>query len=443
MIFTILISKLIAKALNLLNFGATTLPGRVALRLKIDILNRLSKGVKIICVTGTNGKTTTCALLEYAMNKKGLSYFINKSGANMLSGVATAFIMNCNLLGKCKREYAILECDENSFPEISRYLDASIVGVTNIFRDQLDRYGELDSALNSIISAVGNLPKADVVLNADCPLTYSISKHCENRIITFGINENLNFGAVSDNRYCPICKSELRYSKKTYAQLGDYLCPKCNYRRVDPDVCAESISDISDEGASFILAYDDKTELAKTSLGGIYNIYNYCCACAILKTMGIYESGLLFGFSGAFGRMEKFVCENKTVLLLLVKNPVGYSNCLSFASNIKSSYSAVFALNDNDADGCDVSWIWDTSFSKLKGCFENAYTIGKRSLDMALRLKYDGITVSHAFDGERYGELIKLIKQSEGDFVVFANYTSMMNMRKCFVEAFGGKNFWE
>ena len=182
MIFTILISKLIAKALNLLNFGATTLPGRVALRLKIDILNRLSKGVKIICVTGTNGKTTTCALLEYALNKKGLSYFINKSGANMLSGVATAFIMNCNLLGKCKREYAILECDENSFPEISRYLDASIVGVTNIFRDQLDRYGELDSALNSIISAVGNLPKADIVLNADCPLTYSISKHCENHL---------------------------------------------------------------------------------------------------------------------------------------------------------------------------------------------------------------------------------------------------------------------
>jgi len=443
MIFTILISKLIAKALNLFSFGATTLPGRVALKLKINILNRLSKGVKIICVTGTNGKTTTCALLEYSLKKKGLSYFINKSGANMISGVATAFIMNCNLLGKCKREYAILECDENSFPEISRYLDASVVAVTNIFRDQLDRYGELDSALNSIINAIENLPKAKVVLNADCPLTYSISKLCKNEIITFGINENINFTAVSDNRYCPFCRSELRYFSRTYAQLGDYCCPKCSYKRVSPDICIESVSDINEEGSSFILSCGDKTELSKTSLGGIYNLYNYCCACTILKTLGIYENGLLSDFSGAFGRMEKFQYNDKTILLLLVKNPVGYSNCISYASNIKGNYDAVFALNDNDADGCDVSWIWDTSFLKLKGCFENAHTIGKRSFDMALRLKYDGITVCRLIDGENYGELIKLIKKGNRDFVIFANYTSMMNMRKHFVEAFGGKKFWE
>ena len=361
----------------------------------------------------------------------------------MISGVATAFIMNCNIFGRCSKEYAILECDENSLPEISRYIDAEIVAVTNVFRDQLDRYGEIEHVLNSIITGISNMPDSKLVINADCPLTYSISEKLENEITTFGINASLNQGAVSDNRFCPICKGELIYKSRVYAQLGDYFCPECAYKRVFPDICINSISENSELGYSFFINSSGKTEIASTSLGGIYNIYNYCCAAAILKTLGVYESTALEGFSGAFGRMEHFNSGKKDIQLLLVKNPVGFSNCINYASKLRGDYDFVFALNDNDADGRDVSWIWDTSFSKLAGKNSKFITVGKRSFDMALRLKYSGIDVLRAFEGEDYNSLIRLVKEENKDFIIFANYTSMMNMRKFFVEAFGGREFWE
>ena len=440
MIFSIITAKLIARLLRVFHFGATTLPGRIALGLKYNVLNRLSRGVKIICVTGTNGKTTTCALLEYAMQKQGLSYFINKSGANMISGVATSFIENCNVFGRCKREYAILECDENSLPEISRYIDAEIVAVTNIFRDQLDRYGEMDSALNSIIKGIENMPDSLLILNADCPLTYSISSRCGNRFLTFGINADYSLGAVSESRFCPICRGALKYNTAVYAQLGDYYCSRCSYKRKTPDVFIGSIFENPDCTSSFVI---NGCELARTSLGGIYNIYNYCCAAAVLKALCIYSHGIFGEFSGAFGRMERFYFGNNKILLLLVKNPVGFSNCINYVLKLKGEYNLVFALNDNEADGCDVSWIWDTDFSGLRGKSEKVLTIGRRAYDMALRLKYDGISVFYAIDGEDYNRLIKELKSDKKDCVIFANYTSMMNMRKRFVDAFGGKEFWE
>ncbi len=352
---SIITAKFISKLLRFFNLGATTLPGRIALKMKYNILNTLSKGVEIICITGTNGKTTSCALVEHALKNEGYSYFINKSGANMISGVATSFIENSSVFGKCKKEYAILECDENSFPEISRYLDAEIVAVTNVFRDQLDRYGETETTLKTIVSATHNMPEAVLVLNADCPLTYSISEKCENEIITFGINADYKLKSADDNRFCPICKSELIYKSKVYAQLGNYYCPRCAFRRAYPDVCAEEIT-VLDDGSSEFFINGNKRELMSTSLGGIYNVYNYCCAYAILKTLGI-KSNSLNTFSGAFGRMERFSGDGFEVLMLLVKNPVGFSNCINFASKM-SGYNFVFALNDNEADGIDVSWIW-------------------------------------------------------------------------------------
>ena len=360
----------------------------------------------------------------------------------MISGVATAFLMNCSIFGRCKKEYAILECDENSLPEISRYIDASIVAVTNVFRDQLDRYGELDSAFKAIISGINNMPEALLVLNADCPITYSIADKCENEIFTFGVDANCSQNAVSDSRFCPICGNELEYKSRVYAQLGNFSCPKCAYKRAHPELIISDINE-TDGVCSFVVNQGSDAEPASTMLGGIYNVYNFACAAAVLSTLGLYECALLDDFSGAFGRMERFNCGDKKVLLMLVKNPVGFSNCISYASKLSGKHNLVFALNDNEADGCDVSWIWDTSFSFLEGVGENIITIGRRSFDMALRLKYDGINTALSIDGEDYCKLIELIRESKNDFVVFANYTSMMNMRKFFVEAFGGKEFWE
>ena len=437
---SIITARLVSKLLRMFGMGATTLPGRIALKMKYNILNRLSKGVKIICITGTNGKTTTCAFVEHTLKAEGYSCFLNKSGANMISGVATSFIENSSVLGRCKKEYAILECDENSFPEISRYLNAEIVAVTNIFRDQLDRYGETETTLKTILGAINNMPEAVLVLNADCPLTYSISKKCENEIVTFGINADYKLKSADDNRFCPMCKSELIYSTRVYAQLGNYRCPRCGFKRVYPDVCAEGILTLDNGGSKFFINSDIKKAFS-IALGGIYNVYNYCCATAILKTLGIEANSLSY-FSGAFGRMERFTGNGFEVLLLLVKNPVGLSNCINYASKL-IGYDYAFALNDNDADGIDVSWIWDVSFAKLRNANSKFITIGKRSYDMALRLKYDGIEVSKIIDGEAYESLIEALNSEKRNTVVLANYTSMMNMRKCLVKAFGGKEFWE
>lgn len=359
----------------------------------------------------------------------------------MISGVASSFIVNCSVFGNCKKEYAILECDENSFPEISRYLDARVVAVTNIFRDQLDRYGEIQTTLNTIVSAINNMPDAVVALNADCPLTYSISEKCDNDIITFGINADYKLKSADDNRFCPVCKSELIYKSRVYAQLGNYHCPKCAFKRVYPDICAEDIVSLDDGYFEFFLRYGSERRFKSISLAGIYNVYNFCCASAILKTLSI-STNSLDSFTGAFGRMEKFFGDGYEVLLLLVKNPVGFSNCINFVSKM-NGYNLVFALNDNEADGVDVSWIWDTSFLKLKEKKTHFLTIGKRSFDMALRLKYDGISVYEIIDGEDYEKLISSINEKKKNTVILANYTSMMNMRRHFVSRFGGKEFWE
>lgn len=437
MIIAVCIARLAALLLRIFKRGATTLPGRLALFLKYDILTHLSAGVRIVCVTGTNGKTTTCALLAHALKQRGCSYFINSSGANMLSGVTTAFLMNATLTGRCKKQAAILECDENSLPLIARYLDAEAVLVTNIFRDQLDRFGEVDHTLAQIRKGIALLPSAVLLLNADDPLSFSLSD-CGNRVVSFGIGEALDGGTLSDNRYCPRCGALLQYRYHTMAQLGDYACPRCAYRRKPPAVC---LSDISENG--FLLTAFGKSTLAVTSLSGIYNLYNYCAAAAVLSALQLGDPADLSTFAGAFGRMEKFSCDGRTVLLLLVKNPVGLTGCIRYGASLTGMPDIAFALNDNEADSTDVSWIWDSDFTPLCGKRGKVYTLGTRAADMALRLKYDGLLPDRVLDGERWNTLIGIIRNSARDMIIFSTYTAMMHLRRVLIEAFGGKEFWE
>ena len=440
-----IIAKLTILILRLFGRGATTLPGRLALKLCPDLIARLSRGVRVICVTGTNGKTTTCALLEHCFKESGISYLINRGGANMITGVATAFIENSTVFGKCKKEFAILECDENSLPAISRFIKPEALAVTNLFRDQLDRYGEVSATLSKIRQGIENMPDTALILNADCPLTYSLSLLCKNESYTFGINASLGSRAsLSDSRYCPVCKSELRYKTRIFAQLGDYCCPCCSYKRPAPDFCAESVSS-SSLGSSFILNTKDGARLYSTSLGGLYNVYNFCAAAAVCSIMKTGNVNALCSFSGAFGRMERFDCNQRSVLLLLVKNPAGLSGCIRYVCKIKGELDMAFVLNDNEADGRDISWVWDCDFTPLKAKCPTVYTAGTRSLDMALRLKYDGIKIyeKNVIDGEDYARLTEIIKGSKRDFVVFSTYTAMMNMRHGFIEEFGGAEFWK
>ena len=191
-IISCIVCRLVHFILQKMGRGATTMPGRAALKVKRNILKDLSKNVKVIIVTGTNGKTTSCRIIEEGLKQAGKTYFINKSGANLITGITASFIMNSTITGKNKYEYAIVECDENAFREVSRYINCDVVLVTNVFRDQLDRYGEVTHTLNAIKESVKNLPNAVVCLNADCSLTYSMSREIPNKIVTFGVNEPLS-----------------------------------------------------------------------------------------------------------------------------------------------------------------------------------------------------------------------------------------------------------
>ncbi|MBQ9228367.1 MAG: DUF1727 domain-containing protein [Eubacterium sp.] len=443
MMIAVLIAKLTALLLRLLHRGATTLPGKLALRLRPNILSRLSRGVRVICVTGTNGKTTTCALLAHAMQQCGSSYFVNRGGANMLTGVVTAFIMNCTVTGKCRKDYAILECDESSLPLITANLNAAVIAVTNLFRDQLDRYGEISHTLAKIKEGIAACPNAVLILNGDCPLTYSIADAFPNRVLTFGINDDIGMAAVvSDNRHCPRCGTLLRYQSRVFAQLGNFYCPHCGYCRRTPDCAAADIS-ASALGSGFLLCMPEETALCTTALGGIYNVYNFLTAATVLRAVGIRHTDCLCSFTGAFGRMERFRCGKHTVLLLLVKNPVGLSSCIRYICTVKNAPSMCFALNDNEADGTDVSWIWDCDFTPIAMKNPQVCTAGIRAEDMALRLKYDNIHVTDIFSGNSYDDLTDHIAAADSDFVVFASYTVMMQLRRHFIRRFGGKEFWE
>ena len=443
MIIALLTARLTALLLRLLHRGATALPGKIALKICPSILRKLSRGVTAVCVTGTNGKTTVCALLAHALRQEGASFFVNGSGANMLSGVVTAFIQHSSLTGKCRCRYAVLECDENSLPLITAQLHAAVIAVTNVFRDQLDRYGEITHTAAKIREGIANAPDALLVLNADCPLTASLAEGTGNRVLTFGIRDDIRLtGIAADNRCCPHCGAVLRYRSRIYAQLGDFYCPHCRFCHRDADYAALDIA-ASALGTGFLLSTPRGTVICTTALEGIYNVDNFVTAAALLGALGRHDTRALCTFSGAFGRMERFCCGEHTVLLLLVKNPVGLAACIRTVCTVREPLSMCFALNDNEADGCDVSWIWDCDFTPIAVKNPPVYTAGVRASDMALRLRYDGIDTVEILSGERYERLTDIIASSQTDFAVFASYTAMMQLRRHFIRRFGGREFWE
>ena len=349
-----LVCRIVTFVLHKLGRGATSMPGKVALKVKRNVLKDLSKNTKVIVVTGTNGKTTSCRILEEGLKKAGKSYFINKSGANLITGVTASFIMNSTVTGKCKKDYAIIECDENAFKEVSRYIHCDVILVTNVFRDQLDRYGEVTHTLNAIKESVKNLPNAIVCLDADCSLTYSMSKEIPNKIITFGVNvpfdKNAKAPEISDAKYCIFCKHEYDYTYHTYGHLGGFVCNNCGYKRPQPDFAVESVEEMKNDHSVVVANLNGDRNIIKVNIGGAYNIYNAIGCAAALTALGIEQKNIIDAienFNGAFGRMEHFKAGNNTVNLILVKNPAGFSQTMNFLKSIDDDFTLILSLNIN------------------------------------------------------------------------------------------------
>lgn len=378
---------------KLIGHNGTNLAGKIVVRVYPNILTDLSRQVreKIIVVCGTNGKTTTNNLIDQLLTGKGKKVVCNRLGANMTEGVIVAFIRETNWRGKLDADYASLEIDEGYAQRLFRYFEPDFLVINNLFRDQLDRYGEIDLTMEMLNRALEQLSHTTLLLNADDPLCAQFAKRFPLQTFFYGINQNLGISCneTKEGRFCPFCGAELTYEYYHYSQLGNYSCPRCDFCRPEPSFAADNIT--FDNGLSFFV----NGENISLNYRGLYNIYNILAAFSVVSLCGISTddvSDILAAYRPQVGRMEEFSFPQKKVILNLSKNPAGFNQGISTVQLDSSYKDVIIAINDNIQDGKDVSWLWDVDFEKLQQNIRHITTCGIRRHDMLIRLKYADFT---------------------------------------------------
>ena len=439
---------------RVLKRGGTAMPGRWALKVCPDLAGTLAKGVNILVITGTNGKTTSGRIAEEAFRAAGYDVLANRSGANLLSGITTELALNATLTGTCRKQWAVIECDEAAARRALGFLKPKAVLVTNLFRDQLDRYGEVTHTLENIREGLKGAPEATLILNADCSLTSSLAIDLPNPVIWYGLDQTAADPAaepsqLSDASHCIRCKTEYVYDYVTYGHLGGFRCPNCGYARHVADFAVTEIRSLDPDGSTVTFRTPEGERMARINLPAIYNIYNGTGAFAAVRTMGIDEAHALEAlgsFRCGFGRMEKFDLGSAGTRVMLVKNPAGCDQVLKFLAAVSGPMELVLLLNDNDADGTDVSWIWDAEFEALAGASERLTRLslgGIRAWDLYLRLKYAGIPEDKLSVERDCEVLTERIAAAEVPVYVMPTYTALLEFRPYLLKRCGGADFWE
>ena len=360
--------------------------------------------------------------------------------------------MNATLFGKCRKEYAVIECDEAAAVKVFPQLRPGVVLVTNLFRDQLDRYGEVTHTLENIRKALDSIPEpVTVLLNADCSLTSSLrdGKHTYR---FFGIDKGAVPSAekseLSDASHCIRCKTAYEYDYITYGHLGGYRCPKCGYRRAQTDFAVTDVAAQRADGSSVVIRAGGERRLAEVNLPALYNVYNAIGAVAAMSEMGLsleQAVAAVARFKCGFGRMENFALGKAGAKVMLVKNPAGCNQVLDFLQNIGEKFVLVICLNDRGADGTDISWIWDAGFEKLgnlAGRLERVIVSGDRAPDMAVRVKYAGIDPRFVSVERDYEKLVTALEAEERPIYMIPTYTAMLELREVLIRHCGGDEFW-
>ena len=413
----------------------STLPGKLALKFDNDILNTLARDYEVVVITGTNGKTLTTALTVGILKEAFDEVVTNPSGANMISGITTTFLTAKK--GKSGKNIAVLEIDEASLSRICDYIKPSLFVFTNIFRDQMDRYGEIYTTYQMILDAAQKVPTATVLLNGDSPLFNSVT--LKNPVQYYGFDTEKGKPKLAhyntEGILCPKCQHILKYKLNTYANLGDYICEHCGFRRPELDYKLTQLTSLRHNSSDFVI----DGQSYHINIGGLYNIYNALAAVSVAQFFGVEPTTIKTGFDksrAVFGRQETFKIGDKECTLVLIKNPVGATQALEMIKLAPYPFSLSVLLNANYADGIDTSWIWDADFEQVLNMdIPHMIAGGVRHSEIARRLRvtgYDAEQISEVADLSQVFEEIK--NQETKHAYILATYTAMLEFRELLAE---------
>ena len=424
--------KILTIAGKIMGKKSTSVPGEVALKICPDLIEKLAGNVKkeIIVTCGTNGKTTTNNLLYTALTKGGYEVVCNNLGANMIGGIATAFASKCNIFGRFTADYACLEIDEASATKVFDHIKPDVMVITNMFRDQLDRYGETEQTMELLNKAIEKAEGVTLVLNGDDPLTASFGENRNAKY--FGISEKVlpqdtNMG---EGKFCIKCGAPMKYNYVHYSQLGDYFCDECGNKRPEIDYEATEV-DLTES-----LKFKINGKHIDLNYRGFYNIYNVLAVYSVMETIGVdtkHFNGLMSDYKPQIGRMEEFDL-GKPFILNLAKNPAGFNQAIETVMQDTRKKDVIIAINDKPGDGIDVSWLWDVGFEKIgEAQLNKLYTTGIRVYDLALRFKYSGIEPD-LITNDMAKAIEDAMKTDAEVCYVLVNYTALFGTQKILKE---------
>jgi UDP-N-acetylmuramyl tripeptide synthase len=413
--------------------GGTTAAGRVLLRLEPDAIaelaHRLERGA--VLVSATNGKTTTSTMLAAILERAGIPLVHNRAGSNMHWGVATALLD----AGRKPGELGLFEVDEAWLPAVADAVEPRLVLLSNLFRDQLDRYGELELLAERWAQMVArHADRTRFALNADDPLVADLGREIDNDVY-FGLEDDSQalpeLQHAADSKHCRNCGHAYVYDAVYLGHLGRYHCPNCGRRRPEPQVVARTVELHGMTGSGMDLETPAGNTHDELQLPGLYNVFAAATAALELgATIEDVRAGLE-AFGGAFGRVERIPVNGREVLILLVKNPAGANEVLRTLTLEDGQLDLWLALNDRIADGRDVSWIWDADFELLSGRVGTVTCSGTRAEEMALRLKYAGIDAHAAIDRDLGASLDAAVERGDRSRPLYAlpTYTALLDLR--------------
>jgi len=413
--------------------SGTSLIGLIVLKVCPNFLSFCSKYVKkdIITITGTNGKTTTAGLISSILECDRQKVVHNEKGANMLTGIAN--VLALDILPFKRFDYYVLETDEAYLTKLYDFLPSNCLLVTNLFRDQLDRYGELDTTAKKIQEAIDKNPSLKLLLNADDPMVANLGEGHER--IYFGfenieiVSDPLASNAPAESVNCPACGEALKYHDRFFAQQGHYYCD-CGYQR--PQCSYSATVKIFDDYSILKVTSENGEFDFNVGLIGLYNAYNALGAIALSLELGYDQAKIqnaLNAYQPIFGRAERLILHGHQAMVQLIKNPTGASEVLK---TVDLSSNIVIIINDNYADGRDVSWLWDTDFEYLKDAKNPIIVSGRRANDMAVRLKYAGIDPSKIIVMPKIKYAIRHVSYSldiNEKITILPTYTALLKMQ--------------